>query len=58
MHKQVILSYLSHIVDFNTVYGEELYDHSFDPDENMNLALRRQFKDFKAELLKLLRINF
>ncbi|KAJ6632748.1 Iduronate 2-sulfatase, partial [Pseudolycoriella hygida] len=44
--------------DFHSVYGEELYDHSIDPDENMNLALRGQFKDLKDELLKLLKINF
>lgn len=36
--------------DWRKIYGEELYDHSFDGEENINLANRYGFEDIKNEL--------
>lgn len=40
---------------WSRIYGEELYDHSIDPDEMTNLAARDQFNELKLRLRKLLR---
>lgn len=36
-------------------YGEEMYDHSIDPGEMMNLAARAPFSEFKSQLRELLK---
>lgn len=36
--------------DWRKLYGEELYDHNLDGDENINLAHRAGFEDIKNEL--------
>jgi hypothetical protein len=45
----------AHVDDFFTdwrkIYGEELYDHSFDCDENINLAHRYGFEEQTARSL-------
>lgn len=41
--------------DWHRFYGEELYDHSIDPDEYMNLYDRREFAALKSQLKHLLR---
>lgn len=41
--------------DWHKRYGEELYDHSIDPDENMNLANRHEFAALKLQLYRILR---
>lgn len=40
---------------WSRVYGEELYDHSIDPDEMTNLATRDQFNELKLHLKEMLR---
>lgn len=37
-------------IDWRKIYGEELYDHSIDGDENINLAHHFGFEDIKIEL--------
>lgn len=41
-------------IDWNTIYGEELYDHRLDPKENMNLSDRPEFDNIKNKLRKIL----
>lgn len=41
--------------DWNRFYGEELYDHSIDPDEYMNLYDRYEFVAIKLQLKHILR---
>ena len=41
--------------DWNRFYGEELYDHSIDPDEYINLYDRYEFAAIKLQLKHLLR---
>ena len=36
--------------DWNTVYGNELYDHCTDPDENVNLAVDSAYITIVDEL--------
>lgn len=36
--------------DWRKIFGEELYDHSFDGNENINLAHRYGFEEIKNEL--------
>lgn len=43
------------ILDWHKRYGEEMYDHSIDPDENMNLANRNEFNTLKLQLYHILR---
>jgi len=43
--------------DWEKIFGEELYDHSFDPDENINLINRspelNQIRDqLKKQMMK------
>lgn len=38
------------VLDWRKIYGEELYDHGFDGDENINLAHRTGFENIKNEL--------
>lgn len=40
---------------WSRIYGEELYDHSIDPNELTNLATREQFNRLKLHLRQLLR---
>lgn len=40
-------------VNWNNVYGKELYDHLIDPEENMNLVDRNEL----SEIVKKLRIK-
>lgn len=39
------------ISDWRKIYGEELYDHRFDGEENINLADRYGFEEIKKRLL-------
>ncbi|XP_043266900.1 iduronate 2-sulfatase isoform X2 [Venturia canescens] len=41
--------------DWSTILAEELYDHTVDWNENLNVAMNPQFYDVKVELRKLLR---
>lgn len=41
-------------IDWQVVYGEELYDHCIDPHEKLNLVGRREFSHLKWELRHLL----
>lgn len=41
--------------DWHKRYGEELYDHSIDPDENLNLAHRYELAAIKLQLYRILR---
>lgn len=43
------------LLAWSQIYGEELYDHSIDPGEKMNLATRVQFAKQKLHLNELLR---
>lgn len=40
---------------WSRIYGEELYDHSIDPNEMTNLATRDQFNKLKMNLRKMLK---
>lgn len=40
------------------MFGEELYDHSFDSDENINLVNRYGFEDIKNQLRERLMKKF
>lgn len=42
-------------VDWNKLYGLELYDHFVDPDESNNLYLVHKYKNIKQYLSRLLR---
>lgn len=42
-------------IDWNRYYGEELYDHTIDPDEYINLYDRHEFAAIKLQLKHLLR---
>ncbi|CRK88537.1 CLUMA_CG002215, isoform A [Clunio marinus] len=44
--------------NWRKIYGEELYDHSFDDDENINLAHRFGFEDIKNEFKQRLMQKF
>ncbi|XP_055631229.1 iduronate 2-sulfatase [Toxorhynchites rutilus septentrionalis] len=44
--------------DWTKLYGEELYDHSIDPNENMNLAERPQLLEIKEHLNLRLQMKF
>ncbi|GAB0089992.1 iduronate 2-sulfatase [Sergentomyia squamirostris] len=44
--------------DWNMVYGEELYDHSIDSEENINLATRSQFDKIKMIFMDILKAKF
>lgn len=44
--------------DWTKIYGEELYDHSIDPQENINLADRPQMQETKNWLLSRLKKQF
>lgn len=52
---RLLFSLLVSHSDWNITYGEELYDHSIDPDEMMNLATRSPFIELTLQLNKLLR---
>ena len=41
--------------DWNVLFGVELYDHEFDPAENINRALDGNFATVKEELSRQLR---
>ncbi|XP_031631484.1 iduronate 2-sulfatase isoform X2 [Contarinia nasturtii] len=41
--------------NWHKYYGEELYDHSIDPEENLNLVNRHEFDAIKLQLKHLLR---
>ena len=46
-----------HFTDWERIFGEELYDHSFDPEENINLINRsselNQIRDqLKRQMMK------
>lgn len=41
--------------DWHRKYGEELYDHSIDAEENMNLFDRNEYYDIKIQLKNFLR---
>lgn len=43
---------------WNQIVGEELYDHSFDAEENINLADRKPLNKIKKELKKMLKRKF
>lgn len=45
-------------IDWRKIHGEELYDHSIDGDENINLAHRYGFEDVKNELKNRLMLKF
>lgn len=47
-----------HLADWRKIYGEELYDHGFDGDENINLAHRYGFEEIKSELQNRLMLKF
>lgn len=47
--------YFSSLSDWRKSYGEELYDHSIDPQETMNLAGRTELATIKLNLKKLLK---
>lgn len=49
---------ISYFSDWQKMYGEELYDHSIDRDENMNLAYRQGFEDIKNKLKQQLMKKF
>lgn len=49
---------LNFSIDWQKIYGEELYDHSIDGDENMNLAHRQGFEDIKNKLRQQLMKKF
>lgn len=53
-----MLNHLVMILDWRKLYGEELYDHSFDSDENINLAHRMGFGEIKKKLLDKLMTQF
>ncbi|XP_058837730.1 iduronate 2-sulfatase [Topomyia yanbarensis] len=44
--------------DWTKIYGEELYDHSIDPQENVNLSNRPQLLQVKAFLMSRLQTKF
>ncbi|XP_052899267.1 iduronate 2-sulfatase [Anopheles moucheti] len=44
--------------DWSTIYGEELYDHSIDPQENMNLSDRTPLMTIKDSLRMKLKEKF
>lgn len=48
-------SLLHNSLDWNRFYGEELYDHTIDPDEYINLYDRHEFAAIKLQLKHLLR---
>lgn len=43
------------VLDWHRFYGEELYDHSIDPNELINLHDRNEYQDLKLKLKKVLR---
>lgn len=45
-------------LDWQKIFGEELYDHSIDKDENINLAHRQGFEDIKNKLKEQLMKKF
>ncbi|XP_055701276.1 iduronate 2-sulfatase [Phlebotomus papatasi] len=44
--------------NWDKIFGEELYDHSLDPEENINLASRTQLNDIKMYLRSILKEKF
>lgn len=53
----VSFNYTLFTIDWNKVYGSELYDHLIDPDESNNLYLVHNYKYIKQHLSRLLRSN-
>lgn len=53
--KFIMSFFLNFLLDWNRFYGEELYDHTTDPDEYINLYDRQEFAAIKLQLKNLLR---
>ncbi|KAK5643922.1 hypothetical protein RI129_007767 [Pyrocoelia pectoralis] len=45
-------------IDWNKVFGQELYDHNLDPNENMNLVTRPEMNEMINFLRKKLRLGW
>lgn len=49
---------INFILDWKKQFGEELYDHTFDAGENLNLVNRAEMKGIRKSLRRLLKQRF
>lgn len=54
----IAISLRPSFADWNRIFGEELYDHRFDADENINLVNRKELNTIRTTLKKQLRRQF